>query len=59
MIEEMNAKMGIPDHIEQIQEKDIPLMSAWAAREANPIYPVPVIYDKKHFADIMRRASGR
>ena len=59
VIEEMNAKMGIPDHIEQIQEKDIPLMSAWAAREANPIYPVPVIYDKKHFADIMRRASGR
>ncbi|SCW34063.1 Alcohol dehydrogenase, class IV [Lachnospiraceae bacterium C10] len=59
VIEEMNARMGIPDHIEEIKEQDIAAMSAWAAKEANPLYAVPVIYDKRHFAEVLRKASGR
>lgn len=31
-------------------------MAAWAAAEANPVYPVPVIYDEARFARVIGRA---
>lgn len=46
-IRDMNAYMEIPSKIEgkwQIQEKDIPTMIKRALAEANPLYPVPVIW---------------
>ena len=52
----MNARMGIPDHFDTIREEDIPLMSKWASQEANPVYPVPVIYDEARFARLIERA---
>ena len=30
-------------------------MAAWADAEANPTYPVPVIYDRAHFIRVIRR----
>lgn len=45
----MNTSMGIPDSFPQIQEKDIPQMIAWAKKEANPLYPVPVIWQDADF----------
>ena len=45
-LESMNEKMGIPTHFPQIREEDIPQMAAWADKEANPLYPVPVIWTK-------------
>lgn len=56
-IRAMNARMGIPDHLDCIREEDIPRMTAWAMREANPVYPVPVIYDAERFARVIRRAG--
>ena len=57
-IRAMNARMGIPGHLDVIREEDIPQMVAWALREANPTYPVPVLYDEAHCAEVIRRVRG-
>lgn len=51
----MNEKLGIPRGFSCIRTEDIPRMTAWADAEANPGYPVPVIYDREHFAEIIHR----
>lgn len=58
-IREMNEHMGIPKHLPQICPEDIPRMAAWADKEANPLYPVPVIYQKKHFEEVIRKVAGK
>ena len=55
-IRAMNARMNVPDRFDCIRDEDIPLMARWAAREANPVYPVPVIYDEARFARVIERA---
>ncbi len=40
-IKALNAKMGIPTKLSGIKKEDIPEMAKHAAREANPLYPVP------------------
>ncbi len=55
-IRAMNAHMNIPDRFDCIRDEDIPLMARWAAQEANPVYPVPVIYDEARFARVIERA---
>lgn len=54
-IRAMNARMGIPAGFAFIRDEDIPKMTAWALAEANPVYPVPVIYDEAR----CRRVIGR
>ena len=48
-IEETNKKMGLPDGFDVIQDKDIDQMITWAKKEANPLYPVPVVWARKDF----------
>jgi alcohol dehydrogenase class IV len=48
-IEETNEKMGLPDKFDVIQDKDIDQMITWAMKEANPLYPVPVVWARKDF----------
>lgn len=48
-IEETNRKMGLPDKFDMIQDQDIEQMITWAKKEANPLYPVPVIWVRKDF----------
>ena len=55
-IRAMNARMNVPDRFDCIRDEDIPLMARWAAQEANPVYPVPVIYDESRFARVIERA---
>ena len=43
----MNKNMGIPEKLGGIHEKDIPKLAAYAAKEANPTYPVPVLMGRK------------
>ncbi len=45
-IRAMNARFGLPTGFDFIQDKDIDTMITWALKEANPVYPVPVIYDR-------------
>ena len=51
----MNARLGIPTGFTCIREADLPQMAAWAAKEANPTYPVPVIYDRARFIRVIRQ----
>ena len=43
-VREMNRRLGIPETLPGIMEEDIPMMARYAAREADPLYPVPVIW---------------
>ena len=52
-IEETNAKMGLPDGFDMVQEEDIPQMITWARREANPLYPVPVVWSRADFSRLI------
>ena len=54
-IRAMNRRMQIPTGFDFIQEKDIPQMITWALAEANPVYPVPVVYDRKRCEKVIRR----
>ena len=51
----MNRRMGIPTGIDCIKDEDIPQMVEWALAEANPTYPVPVVYTAEHCAEVIRR----
>lgn len=56
-IEEKNRRYGIPCHIDAIRQEDIPLLASRAAKEANPLYPVPVLWDAKELEAIYRKAA--
>ena len=51
----MNKRMGIPTGFDHIKQEDIPQMVQWALKEANPTYPVPVLYDEKHCTEVIER----
>ena len=51
-IEDMNDVMNIGTTIHDIKEEDIPELALIAEKEANPLYPVPVIYSAKQLEDI-------
>lgn len=51
-VRELNAKMGIPEKLSELKQEDIPVLTRHALREANPLYPVPVIFDKEDMARI-------
>lgn len=54
-IDELNAQMNIPNKIENvIQEKDLPIMVKRVIKEANPLYPVPDLWDEKDFLEIFK-----
>ena len=53
-IEETNKKMGLPDGFDVIRDEDIPQMIAWARKEANPLYPVPVVWGEKDFRRLIK-----
>lgn len=46
-IQDTNHKLGIPKKLSGIWEEDIPLLAKHAAKEANPLYPVPVLMEAK------------
>ena len=46
-VKEMKKRFEIEDTIESIREEDIPKLAHYADKEANPLYPVPVLMDAK------------
>ena len=54
-IRAMNRRMEIPTGFDFIKEEDIPQMVTWALAEANPVYPVPVVYDRQRCEKVIRR----
>ena len=46
-VKDLNAAMGIPTKLSGIVKADIPALAKHAQREANPLYPVPVLMTQK------------
>lgn len=53
-IRTLNKNMGIPDFLSGIQEPDIETMSVHAAKEANPLYPVPKLMTRRELEAFYR-----
>lgn len=53
-IRTLNKSMGIPDFLSGIQERDIETMSVHAAKEANPLYPVPKLMTRRELEAFYR-----
>lgn len=54
-IEGMNERMGIPkDFKGTLKAEDIPFLATHAAKEANPLYPVPKEFSKGELASILK-----
>lgn len=54
-IKELNRKMGIPDKFDSlIKDEDIPFLAKHAAKEANPLYPVPKEFSYKELMEIYK-----
>lgn len=51
----MNERMGIPRTFDCVKDEDILQMTKWAYKEANPIYPVPVLFDEKKYAEVIEK----
>lgn len=57
-IQEMNDSMQIPRHFPEIREEDIPVMARHADKEGNPLYPVPVLMNRKELEQIYYEVKG-
>lgn len=53
-IENTKRSMDIPDRFDRIKEEDVETIAKWADAEANPLYPVPKIFDRKQLEDLVR-----
>ena len=53
-IENTKRSMDIPDRFDCIKEEDVETIAKWADAEANPLYPVPKIFDRKQLEDLVR-----
>ena len=54
-IEGLNKEFNIPNKFEQLKEDDILELSSIADKEANPLYPVPRLFDQKELAEIYKK----
>ncbi len=54
-IDDMNRQMEIGNKISCIKEEDIPLLAKTALHEANPLYPVPVLWSEKEITEIYKQ----
>ena len=52
-IEDTNASMNIPTGFDCIKDEDIEQIITWADKEANPLYPVPVIWQRNDFKKLI------
>lgn len=53
-IKEMKKRFGIGDTVKEMKEQDIPKLSHYADKEANPLYPVPVLMDAQELEQFYR-----
>ena len=52
-IKELNSKMGIPAKLVPLKKEDYNEIIKRAIKEANPLYPCPVIWGKKDFETLL------
>lgn len=58
-IRAMNRRMNIPETLKGIRAEDVPKLSKHAAREANPLYPVPVLMNAAELEKIYYAVMDR
>ncbi|MBO5731580.1 MAG: iron-containing alcohol dehydrogenase [Treponema sp.] len=58
-IRDLNKYMNIPESFDAIREEDIPHMVSYAEKEANPLYPVPVLMDKEELEYFYRAVMSK
>ena len=58
-IYDMNENMGIPHGFDFIKTEDIPQITKWAFKESNPIYPVPVVYNRQRYRKMVEEITAR
>lgn len=52
-IEDMKAEMGIPEKTDAIKDEDVEQIIEWALKEANPLYPVPVVWGHDDLVELI------
>lgn len=57
-IRELNRTFGIPESIPEIKAKDIPYLASLASKEANPLYPVPVLMNRSELEECYWKLAG-
>ena len=57
-IKNLNKQMNIPSNFDMIDVKDIPQMARYAAKEANPLYPVPKLMNRKELEKFYYQVKG-
>ncbi len=61
-IKAMEREMKIPEKLQGIRKEDIPMLSEYADKEANPLYPVPMLMNAKELEEfyytVMAESSG-
>ena len=56
-VKALNKKIGIPDKLAGIRREDIPAMAEHAAKEANPLYPVPKLMTQDELAEFYAQCA--
>lgn len=56
-IRDLNRRMNIPETLDGIRRTDIPVMARHAAKEANPLYPVPMIMSARELEKFYFRVA--
>jgi len=56
-IKTLNKNMNIPEKLEGVKKEDIALMAEHADKEANPLYPVPVLMNAKELEKLYYKVA--
>ena len=56
-VKKLNASMNIPDKLAGIRREDVRCLAKHAAKEANPLYPVPVLMTQRELEDFYYLAA--
>ena len=54
-LSELEKQLNIPTKINELKQEDITLLAKQAGKEANPLYPVPLLMDNKELEKIYRQ----
>lgn len=57
-VEGMNDRFEIPRSVPEISDQDLDALISHAYKEANPMYPVPVIFSKEDFREAFLKVKG-
>jgi alcohol dehydrogenase class IV len=58
-IRALNETFAMPAGLSDIRDEDVEQMITWALAEANPLYPVPVIYDRARCRAVIEKVRLR